>query len=823
MTSNVHAANLAPSKHNQNRRIDRALCTLAAMALIVSAGLARGAERANMEAVEVPGLQEPAEIIVDQWGVSHIYAKSERDAFFLQGWNAARDRLWQIDLWRKRGLGRLAASFGPDYAEQDRAARLFLYNGDMEAEWAAYDKGARTAAEAFTNGVNAYVARVKADPKLLPIEFRLSGSEPATWNAEDIVRIRSNGLTRNVTSEVKRARSACAAGIEADALRQKLLPPVTPTLPEGLDPCSIPEDVLRDFVLGTDAVSFPPHTKKASLNDPQSYRTRLAELETSISATGSNNWTIAPSRTVTGRPILAGDPHRDHAVPSLRYAVHLSAPGLNAIGAGEPALPGISMGHNDAISFGLTIFRIDQEDLYVYELDPADPNRYHYKDGYETMRTVTEEVPVKGEEPRKVDLKFTRHGPVIYIDKQNNRAFALRSIWFAPGSSPYFSSLGFMKAQNWDSFRKAAEGWGAPSLNQVYADTKGNIGWTASGFAPVRRNWDGLLPVPGDGRYEWDGFRKGSELPSAYNPEQGYFASANEMNIPEGHPLHDRIGFEWASDSRSQRIREVFAAKEKWTLADAMALQVDDTNFLGRRIAKLLGPLQSDNKEIATGLKLLKDWDGRTPVDSAPAALAEVWLSKHLGRSVVAVATPEAARGIVGGGDLDAIADLLETPDKRFGDNPQVARDRILLETLGEAVQEVSERLGPDPANWAWGKLHHAAFENAMAARADALTQAQLNVAPLQQGGSNYSPMNAYYRNSDFRTTSGASYRMVLDVGRWDESAFINAPGQSGDPQSPFYRNLAPMWASGAYAPLLYSREAIEAAAFKRYELTPKN
>ncbi|MER9625882.1 penicillin acylase family protein [Mesorhizobium sp. M0222] len=820
MILKTHGAIVAQCK---NKRIGRTLSTFAATALMISAGLAQGAERAITEAIDVPGLQAPAEIIVDQWGVPHIYAKNQRDAFFLQGWNAARDRLWQIDLWRKRGLGRLAASFGPDYAKQDRAARLFLYNGDMEAEWGAYYKEVRSAAEAFADGVNAYVARVKADPKLLPVEFRLSESEPETWSAEDIVRIRSNGLTRNVTSEVKRARVACAAGIEADALRRKLLPPVKPTLPDGLDPCSIPEDVLRDFVLGTEAVTFSRDTKKASLSDPQNYRKRLAELEASISATGSNNWTIAPSRTVTGRAMLAGDPHREQAVPSLRYAVHLSAPGLNAIGAGEPALPGISMGHNDAISFGLTIFPIDQEDLYVYELDPSDPDRYRYKDGYETMRTVSEDISVKGGESRKVDLKFTRHGPVIYVDKKNNRAFALRSIWFAPGSSPYFSSMGFMKAQNWDDFRKAAQGWGAPSLNLVYADIKGNIGWNASGFSPVRRNWDGLSPVPGDGRYEWDGFRKGSELPSTFNPKEGYFASANEMNIPEGHSLHDKVSYEWSSSSRSQRIQEVFATKKKWALTDSMALQTDDASFLGRRIAKLLAPLQSEDKDIATGLKLVKDWDGRTSADSAAAAVAEVWLSKHLGQGVVAVATPEPARAIVAEGDLDAVADLLETPDRRLGDDPQATRCRILLDTLGEAVKEVSERLGSDPANWAWGKLHHAVFENAMSARADAPTQEQLNVAPLQQGGSNYSPMNAYYRTSDFQTTSGASYRMVLDVGRWDESAFINTPGQSGDPQSPFYRNLAPSWASGAYAPLLYSREAIEAAAFKRYELTPKN
>lgn len=813
----------AQNQRIRNGLVGRGLYALAATMLMTSTVLAGTAERAKTEKMEVPNLRAAGEIIVDQWGLPHIYAQSERDAFFLQGWNAGRDRLWQIDLWRKRGLGRLAASFGPDYAEQDRALRLFLYQGDMNTEWAAYDKGARSAAEAFADGVNAYVARVKADPNLLPVEFRLSGSEPEMWSAEDIVRIRSNGLTRNLTSEVKRAQSACAAGIEADALRKKLLPPTELTVPDGLDPCSIPKDVLRDFVLATDPVSFSGATKKASLDDPQEYQMRLAELERNIETTGSNNWTISPSRTVSGRPILSGDPHRDHAVPSLRYAVHLSAPGLDAVGAGEPALPGISMGHNDKIAFGLTIFPTDQEDLYVYELDPNDPNRYRYKDGYEAMRTVTEEIPVKGEAPRKVDLKFTRHGPVIYTDLKNNKAFALRSVWSEPGSSPYFSSIGFMKAKNWKDFSKAAEGWGAPSLNQAYADTAGNIGWKATGFAPIRPNWDGLMPVPGDGRYEWNGLHRGDELPSAYNPKEGYVGTANAMNIPKDHPLYDKISFEWSSDSRLNRIKEVFAAKEKWTLTDSMALQTDDTNFLGRRIVKLLATLNSDDPRVAKGLNLLKNWDGRTSADSAQAALAEVWLSRHLGHGVVAVATPEAARSIVGDGDLDAIADLLEAPDKRLGEEPQTKRDGILLETLGEAVEDVSKRLGDDPANWAWGKLHHAQFQHALSAKADDATRAQMNIAPLQQGGSAYSLMMAYYGSKDFRNISGASFRMVLDVGSWDESAFINAPGQSGDPMSPFYRNLVPSWANGDYAPLLYSRSAVEAAAFKRYKLTPKN
>jgi penicillin G amidase len=775
-----------------------------------------------VETIQVPGLQSPGEIIVDRWGIPHIYAGSERDAFFLQGWNAARDRLWQIDLWRKRGLGRLSASFGPAYAEQDRALRLFLYRGDMAAEWAAYGEGAKASTEAFVAGVNAYVARVKADPKLLPIEFRITASLPEAWTAEDIVRIRSHGRTRNLTSEVARARVACAAGLKADVLRKKLEPAIEPVIPDGLDPCSIPGDVLRNYVLATQPVVFSKDQTKISMDSMEDYQTRLAELENKIENHGSNNWTIAPSRTATGRPILANDPHREVDLPSLRYIAHLCAPGFEVIGAGEPALPGISIGHNGTIAFGLTIFKTDQEDLYVYELDPENHDCYRTIDGFETMRTEVEEIPVKGEAPRRAVLKFTRHGPVIHVDEQNHRAFAVRSTWFEPGASAYFGSARYMKAKSFAEFRTAMESWGAPSENQVYADIAGNIGWVVGGHAPIRPNWDGLMPVPGDGRYEWAGLHSGSELPFSYNPPQGFIATANEMNIPPDSPaITMKLSFEWSNPSRINRIKEVFAEKQKFSLPDAMALQTDDTTQVGRRIAKLLSSLSSDDPQIALGLKLLKDWDGRTSVDSAAAAIAEIWTAKHLGRGVVAATTPMPARAIIGDGDLDAIADLLDAPDARFGADPKAARDRVLLETLGAALKEVSTLLGPDLKDWAWGKLHHAQFDHALGPVVDEPTRAQLNVSRLPLGGTAFSPMAATYRLGDFRTMEGASFRMVLDVGRWDESVAINAPGQSGDPQSPFYRNLAPLWVAGQYVPLLYSRPAVEAAAFCRYKLTP--
>lgn len=261
---------------------------------------------------------------------------------------------------------------------------------------------------------------------------------------------------------------------------------------------------------------------------------------------------IAPKLTSTGRPILANDPHRAHGAPSLRYMAHLSAPGMDAIGAGEPFLPGLSIGHNGTIAFGLTRFYMDQEDLYVYQLNPRNANEYRYQGRWEPMVRVTERIAVKGESaPREVVNTFTRHGPVLLAEPGRQRAFALRAAWLEPGMAPYFGSMDYMRARNWDQFRAAMNRWGAPGENQVYADTGGNVGWIPGGLTPIRPNWDGLMPVPGDGRYEWSGFRNGDELPFEFNPARGYVVTANENNIPPDHPAAKKgVGYEWSDAAR---------------------------------------------------------------------------------------------------------------------------------------------------------------------------------------------------------------------------------------------------------------------------------
>jgi penicillin amidase len=771
---------------------------------------------------QVAGLGAPADILIDHWGIAHIFAASVHDAFFLQGYNAARDRLWQIDLWRKRGLGLLSKSLGPAYVDQDRAARLFLYRGDMDKEWGAYAPNSRTWVAAFVDGINAYVAEVRSKNKPLPFEFKLTDSLPDTWRPEDVLRIRSHALVSNITQEVARARVVCAAGLRADRLRRKIEPAGHDmAVPPGLNPCDVPANVLKDYLLATKQVDFNARAAKEQ-NAQLSPQNELAAAIDAQSMEGSNNWVIAPSLSATGRPILANDPHRQLGAPSLRYLVGLSAPGLDIIGAGEPALPGISIGHNDDIAFGITIFAIDQEDLYVYELKKGDPDSYRYKSRWERMKVVRETIEVKGAASRAVELRFTRHGPVMAVDAANHRAFAMRTVWNEPGLSGYFGSARLLTARTWEDFKTAGNAWGAPPLNIVYADVKGNIGWAAAGRAPVRKNWDGLMPVPGDGRYEWAGFHGKDVLPSRFNPAEGFLATANEMNLPSGYPNEqNRVAFEWTDRSRIDRIHELLAAKEKMSLADSMAIQTDAVSTQSRRAVALLGPVSSADAELSQALALLKTWNHEESTSSTAAVIYEVWATKHLGRATVARATPAAARKLVGDAHLEAVIDYLEHPDAALGADPGAARDAILLESLQAALAELKQLLGPDMTSWAWGRLHHATFEPAVAVLADPQLRAQMSVGPLETPGSASTPRAQAYRATDFSVIAGASVRMVMDVGEWDNSVVMNTPGQSDDPMSAHYRDLFPMWAEGSYVPLRFSRAAVERDAEDHIRLTP--
>lgn len=407
-----------------------------------------------------------------------------------------------------------------------------------------------------------------------PVEFEFMDYSPSRWNPEDIVRIRAHGLYANVKSEVRRAALLREHGSEADYFRKKLEPDAEIKIPDGIGLDLIPENVLEVYELATGQIEFG--------GSPEGSNVRME---------GSNNWVVSPGRTATGRPTLANDPHRAVSVSSLRYAVHLVSPGMDVIGAVEPFLPEISIGHNEDIAFGLTIFSIDHEDLYVYETNPEDPDECRYRGGWESMRVERERIPVRGSPPEDATLKFTRHGPVIHEDPDSGTAFAVRAAWLEPGMAPYLGSLAYMNASSWKEFTDAMKNWGSPGENQVYADTEGNIGWHAGGRVSIRPNWDGLLPVPGDGRHEWEGPPRSRGASFGAKSLAGMVLLGERDGPPRRLSGGGKIGFEWYEPFRARRVEEVLERNPASTVSDSVALQTDSLSIPSRMLVPLLSDL----------------------------------------------------------------------------------------------------------------------------------------------------------------------------------------------------------------------------------------
>lgn len=762
-----------------------------------------------MDVLRLEGIRDVAEIRLDRWGIPHIYASSARDAWFAQGFNGARDRLWQLDLWRRAGLGRLAEVLGAGYVERDRAARLFLYRGSMEEEWSAYGCDLGAVLTPFVEGINSYVRETQERPELLSPEFKLLGYEPAEWSAGDILRIRSHGKYRNLYSEFTRARMLHTFGPSAEELRVRLEPHRQLELPEGLDLSLIEADSLRVYSLAT---------RPALSVDCAPYST---------AGTGSNNWVVGGGRTATGRPILANDPHGDLRLPSLRYLVHVSSPELEFVGGGEPMLPGISFGHNGQIGFGLTVLPIDQEDLYIYELDEVGGNRYRYGSGWESIERERQSIEVRDADPVNVELRFTRHGPIIHECPERNAALAVRAAWLQAGMVPYLGGLALLQADGWEEFRAAASHWGGPGENLVYADAGGNIGWQATGRVPIRPNWDGLLPVPGDGRFEWAGYADPAAMPRESNPERGWIATANQFNVAPDPKTGLEIAVEWEPPFRYRRIAEALEASDRLTVEASASLQSDYACLAARPVLRELEGFTPRDTRVSLAVELLRGWNGRLEARSAAAALFECWFRKHLRRSLFASALE---------GKLDA--DLVESAisavmrdESRVRDaridldllaleiDTQQSCDSLFETSLCAAMIELEGLLGPDVASWRWGNLHEARFAHPLVD----LASGPHAIEPVARGGSCDTVGNTDYGNGigGFLQKVGATSRLVLDVGNWDRSVAVNVPGQAGRPGDPHYADMHIPWSEDLSVPLLFSRPAVEAATERRIVCCP--
>ncbi|MDP1570107.1 MAG: penicillin acylase family protein [Vicinamibacterales bacterium] len=795
------------------------------MAAVVLVALTTGFDlqaQGTSTTLKVAGLAEPVEILRDRWGINHIYARSEADLFFAQGYAAASDRLFQFEIWRRRATGTVAEMLGRRELRRDIGARLHMYRGDMDAELQHYHPRGKAIIEAYVAGINAYVDEVAAAPDRLPLEFRMLGITPGKWTPAVVIS-RHQALTSNVGAEVNYVRAMKALG--ADRLRELLYfqggEPVF-TLDPSIDLASFPDEVLELYQAFRSPIEFRAEDVAPAFRAARTAGAEAAPAEpVDPHDIGSNNWVVAGARTESGYPIMANDPHRVIEAPSLRYWTHLVAPGWDVIGGGEPVLPGVSIGHNGHGAWGLTIFGTDNEDLYVYDTNPENPHEYRFRGQWEPMRILRDTVPVKGEAAEAVELKYTRHGPVIYEDRAARKAYAIRAAWLEQGGAPYLASLRMNQARTWEEFREACTYNRMPSENMVWADRTGTIGWQAAGITPLRRNWSGLLPVPGDGRYEWDGFLPIAALPHLVNPPEGFVATANNHLFPQDYPWPEALHFTGADPYRAARVEEVLGSGRKFSVAETARLQNDDLSIPARALVPLLRDLALARPASAAARDRVVAWDFVLDKDSVPAGIFQMF-SRRLYANVREALIPVEARAAVPGSliTVKPIIDRLYAPDGRFGEDPIAGRDALVARSLDEAVAELTKRFGPDMDRWRYGQaaFHHALIRHPLSDVVNAETRARLEVGPAPRGGD---ALTVSATGSGDNQTSGGSFKIIVDTGNWENSVGINTPGQAGNPDDPNYRALFPLWSTGRYFPLAYARARVESVTTHTTRLEP--
>jgi penicillin amidase len=648
------------------------------------------------------------------------------------------------------------------------------------------------------------------------------------WTPEVVIS-RHQGLLGNIGQELNYGRAVATLGPE----RVKELSYFHPgepdiSLDEAIDGSLLSDDILELYSAFRRPVRFTPDDIVAAHRPADSSASRLAaslaepypELERLAGEDiGSNNWVVSGDLTQSGYPIMSNDPHRAQSAPSLRYWVHLVGPGWNVIGGGEPEIPGVSIGHNEYGAWGLTVFGTDGEDLYIYDTNPANPQQYRYRGRWEDMTVSQETIPVKGEAPVSVDLRYTRHGPVVYEDTEHHKAYAVRAAWMEIGGAPYLASLRMDQAKTWEEFREACNYSNIPGENMVWADIYGNIGWQAVGIAPIRRNWSGLVPVPGDGRYEWDGYLPIKAKPHVFNPGNGFFGTANSNLIPRGYPHRDAVGWTWADPYRWARVNEVLGSGRRHSMMDMMQLQTDELSIPARTLVPLLEDLTADGRAVERARQMLLSWDYVLDKNSMAAGIYVAW-EGSLRRNLHELFVPEGARQWIRSLPMKKTVDWLIAPPGGFGDDPVAKRDALLMQSLAEAVTDLQDRLGSDMNRWQYGqeRYKHAVIRHPMSRAVNEEIRRRLDVGPAPRGGNSYTPNNT---GGGDNQTSGASFRIIVDTEDWDKAVGANNPGQSGDPDNPHYRDLFDLWAKNRFFPVFYSRKKVESVAGEVVQLLP--
>lgn len=759
------------------------------------------------------GLQQPVEVLRDHWGVPHIYAQNQHDLFMAQGYVHAQDRLWQMESQRRLGFGRLAEIIGARAIDTDRYMRILGLGRSAVANVAKLDPHTKEMTSAYCAGINAYIQQHR---NRLPPEFMALRHTPAPWTLEDVIvwgKVMALSLSGNWTLEVLRARLIATLG-ESGAQQYEAM--VRPDLPLIVPPGTAYRADIGDSALGLADAAAP------WIQDNEN--------------NGSNNWVVSGSHTTTGLPLLANDPHLGLTIPSVWYEIHLSAPDYHVAGASFAGVPGVVIGHNERIAWGVTNGMTDVQDLFIEEFDDADPAglRYRYRDEWHKAELIYETIHVKGSAAVIEPVRITCHGPIITPlvksdGSKEPQPLALR--WTALDHSTLLDSLFELnQAQNWDGFRAALQKWDVPPQNFVYADVEGHIGYQLAGAIPVRPQSDGRVPVPGwSGDYDWQGFVPFVDLPARFNPPQGFIATANNQIVANDHT--PAIPGEWLNGWRAARIEQLIRQVDRHDPASFAAIHGDQRSLAGLEAVQLAGRLPDGDALANQARALFAAWDGSLHTDSIAGTIGVQFLEdlkltafapltqlmsesygmgafiSQPGREYMNRAMPRLLHAAIAN-------DLSWFRDGRTWDD-------VIAQAWQTTVTTIRKRLGENPNQWQYGNWHQVEFKHPLGAIPLVGRLFSRGKYPL---GGNRDTVNM----GDISTTSAGvttyttpSIRLICDTSDWERCKSIHPVGQSGHPLSTHYSDFIKPWLNVEYHPMPWHRRRVEEVSNETLILTP--
>ena len=758
-------------------------------------------------------LTAPAEILRDAYGIPHIFAAGVEDASFALGFAHAQDRLWQMEIDRRIGAGRLAEILGPGALETDRFIRTLGVRRAAAATLPNLDPETRRTLEAYAAGVNAFLI---AKP-VLPVEFWLTGARPEPWTPVDSltwVKMMAWDLGGNWRDELLRMQLAKSLPL---ARIHEILPPYP-----GDAPLPITDLKVLYGTLEREAVRL------AEAAD------RLQFLAPYGAGLGSNNWVAGGARTESGRPLLANDPHLGLSAPSVWYFAHLSMPGTNLIGATLPGVPLVVLGRSDRLAWGFTNTGPDVQDLYIEKLDGA--GNYLTPDGPRAFEVIDEVIRVKGGEDVRLQVRVSRHGPVISDVSRGAadavpRGHVIAFAWTALRDDDLTMQalVKMMRAQDCQAFLGALFDFHSAQQNVVCADTAGNIGFVAAGRVPIRKpanDLKGLAPAPGwDAKYDWAGFIPFEELPRAWNPPGGTIHTANHKIVPSGYPHF--ITSDWQPPYRADRIAALLAETPKHSLQSFARMQADVLSPAVKELLPRLLKTRPRSEEARRALALLAAWDARMDAGRIEPLIIAAWW-RELTRALYADELGEAfnanwrmravfvSNALNDRGGQSRWCDDVRTPAVE-------TCDELLALSLEAALADLRERFGPNQAGWRWGEAHFANGEHRPFSR-QALLARYFDIRVPTPGDAytvNVGRSNFNDAKNPFANRHAASLRALYDLSDLEQSLFIHSAGQSGNVLSPHYKAFALAWSKGEYVPMVTDRKKIEAGTHHLLRLVP--